>query len=98
MIIVHDIFVCKPGNASKLAKMFKESMSNTPGENNVIMTDMTGQFNRVIMVSQHESLAAYEEAFKAYMNPTPEMKESMAKMEGYTDMYLTGSREIYKTW
>ena len=24
MIIVHDIFICKPGNASKLAKIFKE--------------------------------------------------------------------------
>lgn len=40
MVIVHGIFVCKPGNASKMAK----------------------------------------------------------KMEGYTDMYLTGSREIYKVW
>lgn len=98
MIIVHDIFVCKPGNASKLAKMFKESMASGPGEKNVIMTDMTGQFNRVIMVSEHENLAAYEKSFEEYMNPTPEMKESMAKMEGYTDMYLTGSREIYKVW
>jgi hypothetical protein len=24
MIIVHDTFICKPGNASKLAKLFKE--------------------------------------------------------------------------
>jgi len=24
MIIVHDIFNCKPGNASKVAKLFKE--------------------------------------------------------------------------
>ena len=27
MIIVHDIFICKPGNASKLAKLFKEVMA-----------------------------------------------------------------------
>ncbi len=27
MIIVHDTFVCKPGNASKMAKMFKEVMA-----------------------------------------------------------------------
>ncbi len=99
MIIVHDIFVCKPGNASKLAKLFKESMKAMPGaEKNVIMTDMTGQYNRVVMVSQFENLAAYEKSFEMYMNPTPEMKESMKKMEGYTDMYLTGSREIYRAW
>ena len=48
MIIVHDTFVCKPGNASKLAKKFKEAMT---GNNELVhvMTDMTGPFNRVIM-------------------------------------------------
>ncbi len=96
MIIVHEIFVCKPGNASKLAKMFKEAMAN---EKNVsIMTDVTGEYNRVIMASWYENLAAWEKSAEAYMNPTPEMKASMDKMKGYTDMYLTGSREIYRTW
>lgn len=97
MIIVHDIFVCKPGQASKMAKLFKELMADEK-EVTSIMTDMTGQYNRVVMVSEYESMAAYEEAFKKYMNPTDEMKQKYAKMEGYTDMYLTGSREIYKTW
>jgi hypothetical protein len=97
MIIVHDIFICKPGNASKLAKIFKETMSSF-SEVKHILTDMTGQYNRVIMVSEYENLTAYEKSFESYMNPTPEMKESMAKMEGYTEMYLTGSREIYKVW
>lgn len=97
MIIVHDIFVCKPGNASKLAKLFKEVMTAEKEVIN-IMTDMTGQYNRVIMVSQYESLTAYDQAFEKYKNPTPEMKEQSKKMEGYTEMYLTGSREIYKVW
>ncbi len=97
MIIVHDIFVCKPGNASKLAKLFKETMSSDKHMKHV-MTDMTGQFNRVIMVSEYEDLVGYGNAWKEYMNPTPEMQESMKKMEGYTEMYLTGSREIYKVW
>ena len=98
MIIVHDTFVCKPGNAGKAAKLFKEAMADSK-EVMHIMTDMTGQYHRVIMVSQYENLAAYEEAFKKYMNPSPEMKESMKKMEGFTgDMYLTGSREIFKVW
>ncbi len=97
MIIVHDTFVCKPGNASKLAKMFKEVMKDSK-EVKSIMTDMTGQYNRVIMVSQYESLTAYEKSFEAYMKPTKEMKESMKKMEGYHDMFQTGSREIYRVW
>jgi len=97
MIIVHDIFVCKPGNASKLAKMFKEVMSENE-EFMHIMTDMTGQYNRVIMVSQYESLKAYEESWDKYMQNSEEMKKMQEAMKGYQEMYLTGSREIYKAW
>lgn len=97
MIIVHDIFVCKPGNASKLAKMFKEAMEGNEDLVN-IMTDITGQYNRVIMVTQYANLTAYEQSFEKYMQKSEEMKKMQEKMEGYHDMYLTGSREIYKVW
>jgi hypothetical protein len=97
MIIVHDIFICKPGNASKLAKKFKEAMTgNTELVN--ILTDMTGQYNKVVMVSQYASLTAYEQSFEKYKQESEEMKKMMKAMEGYHDMYLTGSREIYQTW
>ena len=97
MIIVHDTFVCKPGNAGKAAKLFKEVMANDKHLVS-ILTDMTGQFHRVIMVSQYENLTAYEKAFEEYMNPSPEMKASMEKMSGFQEMYVSGSREIYKVW
>jgi heme-degrading monooxygenase HmoA len=95
MIIVHDIFICKPGNASKLAKKFKEAMA---GNNELvnIMTDMTGQFNRVIMVTKYENLTAYEQSWEKYMKKSEEMKKMEAAMAGYQEMYLTGSREIYQ--
>lgn len=98
MIIVHDTFVCKPGQASKAAKLFKEAMVKNTHLMNV-MTDVTGQYHRVIMVSKYESLAEFEKVGKEMMeNPTKEMQEGMKKMEGFRDMYLTGSREIYRTW
>ena len=97
MIIVHDTFICKPGNASKMAKMFKDAMKGWSDVVN-IMTDMTGQYNKVVMVSKYKNLAAYEKSFEKYMKPTPVMKKQFEKMAGYTDMYLTGSREIYKVW
>ena len=97
MIIVHDIFVCKPGNASKMAKLFKEIMTDNKEFVNV-MTDMTGQFNKVIMVSKYESLRDYEESFQRMMEDTEKMKVMQEKMKDYTNMYLTGSREIYKVW
>lgn len=97
MIIVHDIFVCKPGNASKLAKKFKEAMTGYAEITN-IMTDVTGQFNRVILVSQYESLTAYEQSWKKYEEDNEVNKKMQETMQGYQDMYLTGSREIYKNW
>ena len=97
MIIVHDIFICKPGQASKLAKLFKEVMGDDEELVN-IMTDMTGKFNRVVMVTKYDNLTAYEENFKKYMQDSDEMKKMKEKMKGYHDMYLTGSREIFQVW
>ena len=97
MIIVHDIFICKPGNASKLAKLFKEVMAESSEVVN-IMTDMTGQYNRVVMVSKYETLTAYEQIWEKYKQESEEMKKMTEKMKGYDEMYLTGSREIYQVW
>jgi heme-degrading monooxygenase HmoA len=97
MIIVHDTFICKPGNASKVAKMFKEVMADNKDLVN-IMTDLTGDYNRVVMVSKYDSLAGYEQSFQKYMQDTEEMKVMKEKMKGYTELYLTGSREIYQVW
>jgi predicted translin family RNA/ssDNA-binding protein len=97
MIIVHDIFICKPGNASKLAKMFKEVMADNKELVN-IMTDMTGQYNRVVMVSKYDNLTAYEQSWEKYKENTEEMKKMQEKMAGYHDMYLSGSREIFQVW
>jgi heme-degrading monooxygenase HmoA len=97
MIIVHDIFICKPGNASKLAKKFKEAMAGSSELVN-IMTDMSGQFNKVVMVSKYDSLAAYEQSWEKYKEDTEAMKKMSEAMSGYQDMYLTGSREIYQVW
>lgn len=96
MIIVHDNFICKPGNASKLAKLFKDLMSGRKELVN-IMTDMTGQFNKVVIVTKFDSLEAYENSWKE-MEKSEDMKKMQEAMKAYTEMYLTGSREIYRVW
>ena len=62
------------------------------------MTDMTGQYNRVIMVSQYDSLTAFDKSWEKMKEDTEENRKMGEAMAGYTDMYLTGSREIYQTW
>ncbi|HEU4436804.1 MAG TPA: hypothetical protein VFR89_05010 [candidate division Zixibacteria bacterium] len=61
-----------------------------------VMTDLTGPYNKVVMVTKYENLTAYEKSGEKYRQETKEMKEMMAKMAGYQDMYVTGSREIYQ--
>ncbi|HLK29353.1 MAG TPA: NIPSNAP family protein [Puia sp.] len=97
MIIVHDTFICKPGNASKVAKLFKEVMSDNADVVN-IMTDLTGEYNRVVMVTKYDSLASYEQSFQKYMQDTEEMKKMKEKMKGYHELYQSGCREIFQVW
>ena len=73
MIIVHDIFICKPGNASKLAKRFKEGMTGNSELVN-IMTDVTGTYNKVVMVTRYENLTAYEKSYEKYVEGSAEME------------------------
>ena len=97
MILVHDIFICKPGNASKLAKMFKEAMTGAR-EVIQILTDFTGQFNRVVIVSQYEDLAQFEHQMKNYMQNEEEAKKMREIMKGYQELYISGTREVFQTW
>ncbi len=97
MIIVHETFICKPGNASKLAKLFKEVMCDMP-EFLHILTDMTGDFNKVVIQSRYDNLAAYEERINQYMQNSEQVKEMKEKMQGYHDLYLSGSREIFHVY
>ena len=97
MIIVHDIFICKPANASKFAKKLKAAMGSSSETVN-IMTDMTGQFNKVVAVSRYENLSAYEKSWEKYKENSEEAKKMEEGMAGYQEMYLTGSREIYQVW
>ena len=97
MIIVHDIFNCKPGNASKVAKLFKEIMADNNELVN-IMTDLSGPYNKVVVVTKYQNLSDYELSWKKYEEDTEETRKIKEKMKGYHEMYLTGSREIYQVW
>lgn len=48
-----------------------------------IMTDMTGQYNKVVTVSQYESLTAYEQSWEKYKEDTAAMKKMSEKMADY---------------
>ncbi len=94
MLIVREVFVAKPGCASKLATLIKENAQTCWAGKCRVMTDMTGDFNRVVMETEVESLAELEKRVQDYMNN----KAVHERMKGYTDMYQTGGREIFRVW
>ena len=90
MLVVRNCFVAKPGNASKLAAQLKEAaaVANIPRYR--VLTDLTGEFNRVILEFEVENVAGFEARLKDYATN----EAFRAKMEGYTELWASGSREI----
>jgi hypothetical protein len=91
MIVVRNCFVAKPGSASKLAAQVKEAASAAQMLSRFrVLTDLTGDFNRVVLEYEVENMGEFEARMRDYA--TNETFRN--KMKGYTDLYVTGSREI----
>ena len=97
MLIIREVFTAKPGQASKLAKLFKKAFGEEP--NSRVMTDMVGNYNTVVVEVQVKSLAEFEKQMEEYKSgkPDPKMDPEVAEeMSKYTEMYVTGRREIFQ--
>ncbi len=92
MIVVRNCFVAKPGAASKLAAQFKAAAAIAKFRNVRVLTDLTGDFNRVVLEYEAENLGEFEAHMKDYATD----ETFREKMKGYTDLYVTGSREIFQ--
>lgn len=56
MIVVRNCFVAKHGNASKLAALFKEAAATAKIQKYRVLTDLTGDFNHVILEYEAENV------------------------------------------
>ena len=92
MMIVRNCFVAKPGNASKLAAQLKEAAAVAQLPKHRVLTDVTGDFNRVVLEFEVENVAGFEARMTQYTTD----ETFREKMKGYTDLWVTGSREILR--
>jgi len=90
MIIIRNCFVAKPGMASKLAAQLKEAASAQNITGYRVLTDLTGDFNRVVLEYDAQNVGEFEARMKEYATN----QAFRDKMKGYTDLYATGYREI----
>ena len=92
MILVRNSFIAKPGQAGKLAAQMKEMASAGSLRNVRVMTDLIGDFNQVVMEHEVESAGEFEELMKKY-SADPQIRE---KAKGYTELWSTGRRELFR--
>ena len=92
MFVVRNRFVAKPGCAGKLAAQLKESVAAFELPNARVLTDVAGDFNQVVMEFTADNLGEIEKRMQETMS-SPKYREKMA---GYTELWMTGSREILR--
>lgn len=96
MLMVREVFRCKPGKAGELAQRMKkmaESMSTLDGfENCRVLVDFVATFWTVVLQSEVPDLAAFERHMREY----GQREELRAAMAGYMDLVEGGHREIFR--
>jgi hypothetical protein len=58
-----------------------------------VLTDLTGEFNRVVLEYEVDTVAGFDAQMKEYATN----EAFRTALKGYTDLYLTGSRELLQT-
>ena len=92
MLVVRNRFIAKPGCAGKLAAQLKDAVAAFGLPNARVLTDVMGDFNQVVMEFTAENLGEIEKRMQETMGSAL-YREQMA---GYTELWITGSREILR--
>jgi len=96
MLLIRDIFYCKPGQVRPLVEKFKtmNKVSQKLGLGSArLMTDLSAErYWTVVTEWEVKSLTEFEEL----MGKSMENKELEEVMKGYHDLVDHGRREIYR--
>ena len=93
MLVVRNVFRCKPGQAKALVAKLKAAFAASGGESSYrILVDVSAGFWTVVLENHVESLAAWEQEMKRH-GESPEVQKAMA---GYMDLVEGGHREIFR--
>ena len=92
MYVIRETFTAKPGMASKLASLLSEVVAIQGEVKTRVLTDLVGPFNTVVMETEIADLMEFDRRMKDHVS-RPDIQD---RMKGYTDLYVSGSREIYQ--
>jgi hypothetical protein len=95
MLIIREVFRCKPGKAGALIEKFKamnELSERRDLKASRILVDAVSTYWTVVTEFEVESLTAFEKDMAEYANDQ-EMRDAMA---GYMELVDGGHREIFR--
>lgn len=92
MLIIRNVFQCKPGQAKNLVAMLKETFAaNSEMPRSRVMTDLSAGFWTVVLETETASLEEWEKQMGAATSSA-----ARAPMEGYMELVTGGYREIFR--
>ena len=91
MIVIRNVFQCKPGKAKDLVATMKETFAKMPDMPKPrLMTDVSAGFWTVVLETEAESLDAWE---KQMAGTSADARRAMSS---YMDLVTGGYREIFR--
>ena len=96
MLLIRDVFRCRPGKASELARRLQRTLASSEAEdgfrNSRILIDYVGTYWTVVMEAEAEDLSQFDHHMDGYAS-RPVVQEAM---HGYTELVLDGYREVFR--
>lgn len=96
MLLIRDVFVCRPGKAGEVARRLQATLASSEAgdgfRNSRVLVDYVGVYWTVVMEAEAEDLGQFDHHM-AHYGSRPEVREAMA---GYTELVESGYREIFR--
>jgi hypothetical protein len=96
MLLIRDVFRCKPGKATELARRFKEtipSMEKDDGFRNCrVMVDYVATYWTVVLEAEVDDLTRFEHHMREF-SKRPEVRRALGD---YMELVESGYREIFR--
>ena len=96
MLLIRDVFRCRPGKAAEVARRLQRIIPSTEAEdgfrNSRVLVDYVGSYWTVVLEGEVDDLSQFEHHMAGYAS-RPEVQEAM---RGYTDLVESGYREIFR--
>jgi hypothetical protein len=96
MLLIRDVFRCKPGQAGEVARRLQLTLASSEAEdgfrNSRVLVDFVGSYWTVVLEAEAEDLGQFEHHMRGYA-ARPEVAEAM---RGYTELVSDGYREIFR--